>query len=591
MKKADKVLFWAGLAAVLFMAVPWLILGENTAVAYHDQLDGEMIAYILQAKHLGDGSVLPEFMGGADKTALTMPAPACVLLFLGGNYFAALMLMQLLGSLTGFVGMYLLAGEAAKNPAASFVSGVMYSYLPFLPVYGLAQYGLPLLLWCALQLRKGRYGRKGRLCCILYGVLYALTSSPVLVGFAVLGVLAVWIAVEMIRNRRVGPAGRPRGIRSMCLLWSVMLASYVAVNLRLLGQILGLGETFVSHKAEYALAGENFWSGWLNGLLYGGQHSGDYHLYFMAAVLMAAVVGLLWGKRADRNERELCRALILLAGCSAALAGVSALWNSEGIVALRERLGALRAFQLDRLLWLCPCLWYLMLACGVAVLLSLWGKRHGRTAAYKLAAGAGCLMMTAALGLTGVQILKNSDLKRNLQKLRDPDYPAISYRDYYAIGVLEQVEDFLRESTGLTRDQYRVVSLGIDPAAALYHGFYCLDGYSNNYSLEYKHSFRRVLAPELEKSDYLRDYYDDWGNRCYLFGAECPGYYTIEKGGFYFQDLELDLEALRELGGDYLFSAAYIANAEELGLRLLREEAFETEDSYYRIFLYGVSGR
>ena len=141
----------------------------------------------------------------------------------------------------------------------------------------------------------------------------------------------------------------------------------------------------------------------------------------------------------------------------------------------------------------------------------------------------------------------------------------------------------------MTPEEYRVVSLGIDPAAALYHGFYCLDGYSNNYSLAYKHAFRRVIAPALEQSEYLRAYFDDWGNRCYLFGTESPGYYTIEKGGFYFEHLELDTAALRELGGDYLLSAAYIANSNELGLTLLGDEAFETSDSYYRIFLYEVA--
>ena len=96
-----------------------------------------------------------------------------------------------------------------------------------------------------------------------------------------------------------------------------------------------------------------------------------------------------------------------------------------------------------------------------------------------------------------------------------------------------------------------------------------------------------MIAPELAKSEYLTGYFDDWGNRCYLFSAECPGYYTIEKGGFYFADYSLDVEALRQLGGNYLLSAAYIANAQNQGLMLLREEPFETKDSYYRIYIYG----
>lgn len=131
-----------------------------------------------------------------------------------------------------------------------------------------------------------------------------------------------------------------------------------------------------------------------------------------------------------------------------------------------------------------------------------------------------------------------------------------------------------------------MVSLGIDPAAALYHGFYCLDGYSNNYSLDYKEQFRKLIAPELDKSAYLTQLYDDWGNRCYLFSSECPGYYTIKKHGFFFQDYQVNTGALYEMGGRYLLSAAWIQNAEEQGLSLLNETPFETNDSYYCIYIY-----
>lgn len=50
----------------------------------------------------------------------------------------------------------------------------------------------------------------------------------------------------------------------------------------------------------------------------------------------------------------------------------------------------------------------------------------------------------------------------------------------------------------------------------------------------------------------------------------------------------MNVEAFQELGGKYILSAAYIDGAERTGLTLLRKEPFETEDSYYRIYLYGV---
>ena len=211
-------------------------------------------------------------------------------------------------------------------------------------------------------------------------------------------------------------------------------------------------------------------------------------------------------------------------------------------------------------MWLSPCLWYFALGCCLLLLLrQLCVLRCVRNV----------ILFTVTMILTvttAEEILLQSNLKPNLQKTVNREYGAMSFRDYYAIDVLDQVQEYIYDNFGERPEDYRVVSLGIDPAAALYHGFYCLDGYSNNYSLEFDH----------------------WGNRCYLFSAECPGYYTIQKGGFYFQNYEIDTERLRELGGTYLLSAAYIDHSENTGLEPVREEAFETEDSYYRIYLYRI---
>lgn len=647
MRKSGRFWFAVGFLAVILLLVPGWILGGQAVIAYHDQLDGEMIAYLLQAKHLGDGEVLPEFMGGAPKTALTPPAPGCVLLFVGGHGLPAFFAMQLLGCVTGYVGMYLLGREVTGRELPSVLAAGLYAALPFLPVYGLSQYGLPLLLWCVLQLRKGRR----RWFAFGYAAFFAFNSSLVLAGFAVLAVFAVGLAGEALRmwrrkrlevrgngvpqakEQRTGMQREDRqGIIASGGMWLVLCVIYLLTNLSLCGQVLGMGESATSHKAEYALAAEGFLRGWSEGFLYGGQHSQDYHLYLSAAVALTLVWTVLRrlttqsGKKAIgknvsgreavgresvgeesvgeeeigeeaagkesvgqgwRGEQSavLARVILYALCCNVVLAGIAAGWNSGVGVAFRKHLGALGAFQLDRVLWLSPCLWYLILACGITLILETW-REEGRAA--RLQACICCVLTAAAVGVTGLLILKNSDFKSNVQKLRNPDYPVMSYADYYAVGVMDQVEEFLYQTTGLEQSAYRVVSLGIDPAAALYHGFYCLDGYSNNYPLEYKHRFREVIAPALEVSDYLRAYYDEWGNRCYLFGSECPGYYTIQKNGFYFSHLELDVEALRELGGNYLFSAAYIANAEELGLELLREEPFRTEESYYSIYLYEV---
>ena len=564
-----KIWFFAGLAAVAVMAVPYLILGENAVFTYHDQLDGELIAYILQAKHLFQGNVLPEFMGGMSKTALTLPAPGFVLLFRSGNYFTALLTMQIIGSLVGYLGMYLLVREVGVCRGIAAATGVFFAYLPFLPVYGLSQYGIPLLFWCVLQLKKKQHV----LAAYLYMVCFCLTSSLVLVGFGLLGMGVLWLLWLVWKQRE--------RVLTFLAGWLLMLIIYIAENFRLLGELFSADGALVSHKSEYMLAAEAFFPTLWRNLTRGGQHSEDYHLFLLTVTLIAVLAGFLVRKEAVKRLQRIIGICLLW---NLFLSSAAAFSDSAAFMALRSNMAALKAFQTDRLLWIAPVFWYLAFACGGMLCAELLLHEKRKVLGIILAVLASCGAAAA-----GVQIFLAGDVKSNIRKMQNPDYGLLSFADYYAIGVMPQVGEYLRETTGLEPSEYRVVSLGIDPAAALYHGFYCLDGYSNNYALEYKHSFRRILAPELERSDYLREYFDRWGNRCYLFSSECPGYYTIEKGGFYFQDYRLDAGALKELGGDYLLSAAYIANAAEQGLILMNENPLETEESYYRIYIYEVA--
>lgn len=81
----------------------------------------------------------------------------------------------------------------------------------------------------------------------------------------------------------------------------------------------------------------------------------------------------------------------------------------------------------------------------------------------------GIIVMAAMLltVATAGKILLESNLKPNLQKLVNRNYAAMSFRDYYAVDVLDQVQEYLRENTGEEPQDYRVVSLGIDPRCGI----------------------------------------------------------------------------------------------------------------------------
>ena len=630
-KVSSNILFLLGGLAVALSFLPYLFWGQDSIFIYHDQLDGELIAYLLHARHLGETGPFPEFMGGAARTALTVPAPMFVLLYTIMDAHLALASMQLLGSLVGYMGMCLLVRELWKYISLDRISGVqepsdtwenmgwvetlvtvfisvLFAYLPFLPVYGLSQYGLPLLVYSVLRICGAK--KSGCPCRMsswkgiirnflpwMYVILYGLGSSLVLCGFGVLAVGAVaglWMQVMHLTTSHGGkkaePIAKTRGKEAgrVLLATGLLLMTYIIENIPLLQQML-LGQGVVSHKEEYVLHGAKFLLAFVENFVSGKVHTNDFHSLFLIGSVVAFLMFLL-----TKKNGKLVKLMSLLMGIILSIALLSALWDCHMGVALREKLGSLGSFQLNRLLWMTPMLWYLLLALSLLGMVSLlresWTNLQGAEPRKKTVSGVLLCVLAAMTLFTGVNVLWNSHLKPNAIKAVNGKYDAISFSDYLALGVMEQVEVYLQETTGKEKDEYRVVSFGIDPAAALYHGFYCLDGYSNNYDVAYKQAFRKVIAPELARNDYIRQNFDDWGNRCYLFSSECPGYYTIEKGGFYLKDYQIDTQALMDIAGVdcYLFSAVYIENAESQGLALMRELPFETEESYYRIFLYQV---
>ena len=198
------------------------------------------------------------------------------------------------------------------------------------------------------------------------------------------------------------------------------------------------------------------------------------------------------------------------------------------------------------------------------------------------------LLICAVLTPTAWQIRQNSIWILNKSQYKNNcSVGLMSWADYFAEDLMEEIDTAIFEKTGQSQEEYRVASLGMCPAVALEAGFYCIDGYSNNYSLEYKHAFREIIEAELEKCPPMKGYFDNWGSRCYLFTEESQNYYYLAKDAdFRYEKLKLDTGKMRKLGCKYLFSAAEIeeGNADRMGLELFG--VFDTKDSYYRVWVY-----
>lgn len=136
-----------GISVLLFC-----LLGKDSVVVYHDQLDGEVLCYIYQAKYLFEDSTIPELMNGIGKNAMTAPAPLFIVFYKLFEPFPAFVVSQYFSMITAFVGMYLLLNKWGAKPVVAALTGVLFAYLPLLPVYGLSMYGIPLVIWAFIEL-------------------------------------------------------------------------------------------------------------------------------------------------------------------------------------------------------------------------------------------------------------------------------------------------------------------------------------------------------------------------------------------------------------------------------------------------------
>ena len=463
-----------------------------------------------------------------------------------------------------FLGMYLLVKESTESSILAVIAGACFCVLPLYPVYGLSEFGIPLVAYAFLCLWKRKRILPALMCTLLFG----LTSHLVYTGYVVLGLWLLALLVASFQKRKN---------KWPVLGFAELLVTYVIVNWSLILEILVGDSSYVSHREEMVSSAtpffETFWSLFRNS----AQHAPSLHKYLILPIVIFLLLGAFCKK--EETDRMIYKAAVINFLFLIGIALFYAFCHMTVVVDFKNSVtGFLHYFQIHRFYWLYPADWYLEFALAAAV---LWRTKVPHTDSRMLP---GKLLILAVCLLPTLQLLKvNSGMYLNVNQINNGSGITgyISWESWFSEDLMQEIDDAI----GRDKSTYRVAHLGISPAPALMHGFYTVDGYSNNYPLEYKHRFREVIAPEIEKNEEVRVYFDTWGNRCYLFNSITGNYMRLQKGNtLVYEGLEFDMEALRELGCEYLFSGAEIGDADRMGMELVGY--FETEDSYWGIWVY-----
>ena len=558
-------LWWIGILITVVFFLPYFALGDGCIFEINDQLDESIMNYMLPARHLWDGSTIyPEMLNGVNASGMQPSAVLFLPLYRLISARTAFLTQYIICFLLAFSGMYLLVKEITDSSILAMIAGGCFCVLPLYPVYGLSEFGIPLILYGALCLWK----QKNVIWGLLITVVFGLTSHLVYTGYVVLGfwVIALVYALAKKKKNQWFPIG-----------FAVLFAIYVLVNRTLIREILFGTGSYISHREEMVSSATPFFETFWNVFQNSAQHAPSLHKYLILPIVLFLILGAFCKK--EETDRNIYKAAVINFLFLIAIALFYAFCHLTAVVDWKNNAtGFLHYFQMHRVYWLYPAAWYLEFAWAAAV---PWRTKvphmDARMRVGKLAVILICLLPT-------LQLLKvNSGMYLNVNQINNGSGITgyISWESWFAEDLMQEIDDAI----GRDKSTYRVAHLGISPAPSLMHGFYTVDGYSNNYPLEYKHRFREVIAAELEKNEEVRVYFDLWGNRCYLFNSITGNYMQLKKGNtLVYEGLEFDMDALRELGCEYLFSGAEIGDAERMGLELVGY--YETDDSYWGIWVY-----
>ena len=186
-----------------------------------------------------------------------------------------------------------------------------------------------------------------------------------------------------------------------------------------------------------------------------------------------------------------------------------------------------------------------------------------------------CLTLTTTFG--------NDEILNNYRRIFGV-YHLPPFKEYMASDQFEEIKSFIKEDP----KNYRVACIGMNPSILQYNGFYTLDGLQSVYDLNYKNKFREIFANELEKDEEIKQYFDGWGNRCYIF-SYMLGKDWISSGAKEIEItpiIDINVDAFKNLGGKYLMSPFLFNFKDSENIQLIK--VFSQPDSYWNIHLYQV---
>ena len=584
---------------------PYLILGENSFIEPHDNLDASDYSGIFDGYFQGnffisENAVDYSLPGVSQRLKLHTISIDKILFFLFG-YFQGFVINKIIVHLVAFFGMLQLVKFLTKNQkfpkVLQFLSAGSFASLPFYSLSNISIAGLPLLLVCY----KNLFFKKDMLFSYMFIFVFGFYSSFITSGFFI-GLVIIIAFLFLIYDRKLNIWLTGGGF---LLLISYFISHY---NIFLIQFFMDIN----THRMEQnnIIGAKNFDA--LKALtnIFYNNHSHaitNHGLFILPSIIVLALENFK-----SSIMKNWIIALLSYITFSCFIYSISFYYPFVKIFDF------ISGFSWNRFYWLAPLAWYTL---WIILLIDMYNSSRFNinflftVLIVYIFFNDNIILHFSKLGIIlalfliwfTIKISFKSKLLQDKKSLlvgalfffqiflnsysyafstfqRSP-----SFKEFYSKNQFSEIVDILN----IDKKNDRIGCIGFFPSVANYNGLKTIGKYSSMHDINFKNEFYQIIKGEILQNDYLYDNYKHWGNRVYLFENTIGG----PSGPFYDEQwrinrdnpeisCELNIELLKLKGVNFLFSVSKITNYNEIGLDLILRS--NNQNYFYNLWVYKI---
>lgn len=553
-KKKQFIFFISGILLIILYYLPQFINVHTTVFRIHDYLEQDFVNIHLGAKYLFSPEILElkELFGGTFRGSIQSHGIFYILLYkvIQGPVF--IVISKTIVALFGFSGMYLLFNKLYNfNKTVVFYviavfTAFFYSITPQL-LHGLTCFLLPWIIVIAYDIIFDKKGNWLFLITFFAGIF----SSFIYSGFMFCGIFFLLFFIFIFKHEYV------KAVKSLTHCTIFLIENIITFAYT----IISTSEISARKDWELSFFVNDFFKSIGRYLTIGDIEVSSIHHLLVYPILFLLILLLIISKR-NHYENKI---LLCNIGSIVAISLIAAFWRSAAGMEFRESLGDFfKSFQLNRMTILLLSLQHILLFLLIILMCKYFISLFGNNKTSRL-----CLYVLLSMILMFA-------FSTSLYKEYGSNVQRLSFEDFFQTEMMREVGEYI----GKPKESYHVASFGYNPGIALYNDFLCLDGYSTNYRLAYKNEWNKVISNEIKKDDYLKNYFNCWGGRVYLFSP------SLNQKSSMIDLPDFNYEHLRKMGCDYIFSKYKFKTLPEI---LVLKKVFYSKNSNYKLFLYAFT--